>query len=76
MDVKERWAADETTEWVGSNFYCSSCAITFGNNPFQYAHYEENYITNPGAKILIDYQAKSDFNYPIRAYELKYKLGR
>ena len=72
-DVKERWA-DENTEWVGSNFYCASCTVIFGNNPFQYAHYEENYITNPNAKILIDYQAKSDLNYPIGAYELKYKL--
>ena len=74
-DVKERWAA-ETTEWVGSNFGCGSCTITFGNNPFQYTHYEEQYITNPNAKILIDYQAKSDYNYLIGAYELNYKLGK
>ena len=74
-DVKERWAA-ESTEWVGSNFYCSSCSVTFDNNPFQYSHYEEQYITNPNAKILIDYQAKSDLNYPIGAYELKSGLGK
>jgi hypothetical protein len=74
-DVKERWATDNT-EWVGSNFYCSSCTVLFGNNPFQYAHYEENYITNPNAKVLIDYQAKSDLNYPIGAYELKTNLGK
>ena len=75
-DVKERWA-DETTEWVGSNFGCgSSCEITFNNNPFSYTHHEEQYITNPNAKILIDYQAQSQYNFFIAAYELKYGLGK
>ena len=74
-DVKERWA-DETTEWAGSNFGCSSCEITFNNNPFSYSHYEENYITNPNAKILIDYQAQSEYNYKIAAYELHYGQGK
>ena len=70
VDVKEIWA-DETTEWVGSNFYYSSCTITFGNNPFQDARYEEQYIPYPYAKILIDYQAESQYNFLIAAYELK-----
>jgi hypothetical protein len=74
-DVKERWAA-ETTQWVGNNFGCSSCVITFGNNPFSYQHHEENYITNPNVKILIDYEAQSQFNYLIAAHELKYGLGK
>jgi hypothetical protein len=74
-DVKERWA-DETTEWAGSNFGCSSCEISFNNNPFSYSHYEENYLTNPNAKILIDYQAQSEYNYKIAAYELHYGLGK
>ena len=74
-DVKERWA-DETTEWVGNNFGCSSCEITFNNNPFSYVHHEENYVTNPNVKILIDYEAKSEFNYLIAAHELKYGLGK
>ena len=74
-DVKERWA-DETTDWAGSNFGCSSCIITFNNNPFSYTHHEENYLTNPNARILIDYQAQSEYNYLIAAYELQYGLGK
>ena len=74
-DIKERWA-DETTEWAGSNFGCSSCTITFNNNPFSYTHHEENYLTNPNAKILIDYQAQSEYNYLIAAYESQYGLGK
>lgn len=54
-DIKERWA-QETTEWVGSNFGCSSCTVTFHNNPFSYTHHEENYVTNPNVRILIDYE--------------------
>jgi hypothetical protein len=74
-DVKERWA-DETTEWAGSNFGCSSCIINFNNNPFSYTHHEENYLTNPNARILIDYEAQSAYNYFITAYELQYELGK
>lgn len=74
-DVKERWE-DETTEWAGSNFGCSSCVITFNNNPFSYTHHEENYLTNPNSRILIDYQAQSEYNYLIAAYELQYGLGK
>ena len=39
-------------------------------------HHEEQYITNPNAKILIDYQAQSQYNFLIAAYELKYGLGK
>ncbi len=75
-DVRERWAK-ETTEWVGSNFACSTrCEFTFNNNPFSYTHHEENYITNPNVKILIDYEAQSKFNYKIAAHELQYGLGK
>ena len=73
-DVKERWA-DETTEWVGSNFGCSNVTITFNNNPFSYTHHEENYITNPNAKILIDYEAPQSKS-KIAAHELQYGLGK
>jgi hypothetical protein len=31
--------------------------VIFGNNPFNYTHFEENYVTNASAKILIDYNA-------------------
>jgi len=74
-DVKERWS-EETTEWVGSNFGCSSCVINFQNNPFSYVHHEENYVTNPNVKILIDYKAKSEFDYMISAYELLFGKGK
>jgi hypothetical protein len=74
-DIRERWA-DETTEWVGSNFICSQCVITFNNNPFSYTHHEENYVTNPNVKILLDYEAQSKFNFKIAAHELKYGLGK
>jgi hypothetical protein len=73
--VKERWA-DETSEWAGSNFGCSSCIITFNNNPFSYTHHEENYLTNPNSRILIDFRAQSAYNYLIAAYELRSGLGK
>ena len=74
-DIKERWA-DENTEWVGSNYCGNFCQVTFNNNPFSYNHHEEQYITNPNVKILIDYQAQSQSNFLIAAYELKYGLGK
>jgi N,N-dimethylformamidase beta subunit-like, C-terminal/BNR repeat-like domain len=55
--VHERWA-NETTEWVGSIFCrCWEFDIIFGNNPFGYIHNEEQSITNPKAKIILDYNA-------------------
>jgi hypothetical protein len=74
-DIKERWA-DENTEWVGRNYCGNFCHVTFNNNPFSYTHHEEQYITNPNVKILIDYQAQSQSNFLIAAYELKYGLGK
>jgi hypothetical protein len=74
-DIKERWA-DDNTEWVGSNYCGDFCQVTFNNNPFSYNHHEEQYITNPNVKILIDYQAQSQPNFLIAAYELKYGLGK
>ena len=55
-DVRERWS-NENTKWIGSNFLWSdiSAPITFSNNPFNYTHFEENYVTNPAAHILLDY---------------------
>jgi hypothetical protein len=74
-DIKDRWA-DENTEWMGSNYCGNFCQTTFNNNPFSYKHHEEQYITNPNEKILIDYQAQSQYNFLIAAYELKYGLGK
>jgi N,N-dimethylformamidase beta subunit-like, C-terminal len=81
--VDERWAS-ETTEWVGSNYCeCYDVDIRFGNNPFGVRHNEEQYITNPDAKIILDYQAynasKSKFlprDFKIVTYELDYQKGK
>jgi hypothetical protein len=55
--VHERWA-NETTNWVGSVFCdCWQYDIKYGNNPFGYIHNEEQSITNPKAKIILDYNA-------------------
>jgi hypothetical protein len=79
--VAERWAK-ETSQWVGSNYLCYSCDITFANDPFEYQHHEEQYITNPKDKILMDYNA-SLLNYPIplvkpviATYELNFQKGK
>ena len=54
----ERWL-DENKEWMGSNFLDipSWEKVYFRNNPFNYTHTEEQYVTNPDAKILLDYKA-------------------
>jgi hypothetical protein len=78
--VSERWAK-ETSEWVGSNYLCYSCDITFTNDPFEYRHHEEQYITNPHDIILLNYNASLS-NYPIQmrpviaTYELNYEKGK
>jgi hypothetical protein len=78
--VSERWAK-ETSEWVGSNYLCYSCNIRFTNDPFEYRHHEEQYITNPHDIILMNYNASLS-NYPIQTrpvvatYELNYQKGR
>ena len=51
---------DENREWVGSNFLLSDINdnITFVNNPFNYTHFEDNFVNNPNATIIIDYEAR------------------
>ena len=57
--------------------------MIFTNIPFNYTHFEEQYITNPKVKILLNYGAvypdyKRD-GYPkptIAAYELNYQKGK
>jgi hypothetical protein len=78
--VSERWAK-ETSEWVGSNYLCYSCNIRFTNDPFEYRHHEEQYITNPHDIILMNYNASLS-GYPIQTrpviatYELNYQKGK
>jgi N,N-dimethylformamidase beta subunit-like protein len=86
-NINERWE-NETSQWVGSNMACYICNITFANNPFEYKHHEEQFITNPNVKILLDYNAtelnsnkaqdptKFGKNLHIAAYEHDYKKGK
>jgi hypothetical protein len=79
--VGERWL-EENKEWMGSNFldYSSSKPLYFGFNPFNYTHYEEQYLTNPNATVLIDYEAygfpEEYTNATIATYYMDYGLGR
>jgi N,N-dimethylformamidase beta subunit-like protein len=85
--VTERWR-QETSNWIGSNYLCYACKIVFSNNPFGYKHHEEQYITNPTDKILIDYNASIVHSPPfinykppvkkpiIATYSLDYQKGK
>ena len=77
---RERWER-ETSEWVGSNYKCCfSDEFIFRNDPFGITHVEEQAITNPKAKILLDYNATINKPDPgkfvIATYELVYKKGK
>jgi hypothetical protein len=86
--VGERWR-NETSQWVGSNSFCTGCKITFANNPFNYYHREEQYITNPNDTIFLNYNASalspnlnivknatSAHANMIATYELSYEKGK
>lgn len=79
--IAERWF-DENREWMGSNFldYSSAKKLNFTNNPFNYIHSEEQYVTNPKAKILINYKAnglpEEYSNATIATYEMNYGKGK
>lgn len=83
--VDERWA-NESSEWIGSNYLCCyGDTVNFANNPFNYTHNEEQYITNPDAKILLNYNATlikhrnnmTLVSYPkVATYEFDYKNGK
>jgi hypothetical protein len=55
----ERWY-NETKQWVGGNYLINFIAnkVTFSNNPFNYTHFEEQFVNNPKDKIIIDYGIK------------------
>jgi len=78
--IEERWA-NETSQWVGSNYLCCfGDDIIFRNNPFDAKHDEEQYVTNPKVKILLDYNATENEPNPrkfvVATYELDYKKGK
>ena len=69
---------NETFQWVGSNYLCAICHISYINNPFGYIHHEEQYVTIQSDIILLDYPfANSDPSIPkkivVATYKLKYK---
>ncbi len=79
--VNERWIEDNK-QWMGSNFldYSSSKPLYFGFNPFNYTHTEEQYLTNPNATVLINYEAygfpEEYSNATIATYHMDYGKGK
>jgi N,N-dimethylformamidase beta subunit-like, C-terminal len=89
--VGERWY-NETKEWVGGNWLVNSITskISFVNNPFNYTHFEEQFVNNPNDRIIIDYDIKLPPDYSdksplptglkqedirVATYELKFGRG-
>lgn len=58
---RERWI-NENQQWVGSNFMedPQSDDVTFSNNPFNYEHSEEQFVTNPNATIIHDFEVMEE----------------
>ncbi|MGH9879469.1 MAG: hypothetical protein ACRD5H_17700, partial [Nitrososphaerales archaeon] len=60
----------------------TTCTVTFENNPFGYGHREEQYVTNPNAKIILDYKARMEdprfaqLNPVIATYQMNYGKGQ
>jgi hypothetical protein len=79
--IGERWA-NETSQWVGSNYLCDLCVKRFANNPFGYIPHEEQYVTNPNDIILLNYNASLPnknlllLKPVIATYELNYQNGK
>lgn len=80
--VGERWA-NETSQWVGSNYLCYSCPITLAGNAFSYGHHEEQNMTNPNDKVIMNYNAsitkgnsKTQSKALIATYTLNYQKGK
>ena len=70
--VPERWYND-TKDCVGSNYLDIDANVTFTNNPFNYTHFEEQFVNNPNAKILEDYGIKFPKEF-MQLYLTKEKL--
>jgi hypothetical protein len=81
--VSERWKK-ETSQWLGSNYLCYACHIRFLNNPFEYKHHEEQYMTNPNDMVIMNYNAAAtskNYHIPIAkpvvaTYQLNYQKGK
>ncbi len=76
----ERWVK-ENKDWMGSNFLDipSNYKVYFKNNPFNYTHSEEQFVTNPNAKILLNFKAYNltprYSNATVATYEMDYGKG-
>jgi hypothetical protein len=78
--VAERWK-NETSQWLGSNFFPKPTYYTvyFKDMPFNYTHTEEQYISNPNAVILYDYKMFDPLDpglVTVASYEMKYGEGK
>jgi hypothetical protein len=82
--IGERWL-DENKNWTGSNFLDITSnihTIHLNNNPFNYTHGEEQYVTNPHAKILLDYHVSFlthkyvPVNATVATYRMDYGKGK
>jgi hypothetical protein len=77
--VNERWA-NESREWIGSNFLLAWKELHFKDNPFNYKKTEEVNITNSRATILHDFMVfdpnDSLFKGKVASYEMTYGKGK
>jgi hypothetical protein len=73
-------------KWITGNtiYFCCQDKVYFTNNPFNYTHFEENYLNNPKATILLncgarfpeEYLNESHRNSIIATYEMNYGKGK
>jgi len=82
--IGERWL-DENKNWTGSNFLDITSNIHtfhFNYNPFNYTHGEEQYVSNPHAKILLNYHVSFSSHQPVpvnatvATYQMDYGKGK
>jgi len=78
----ERWF-NENKEWIGSNYLRASLGanITFGHNPFNYSHFEENFVNNQDANIIVDYKVNIPETSPylgaaVATYDIIFGKGK
>ena len=75
----ERWK-NETSQWLGSNILPELKASYFKEMPFNYTRNEEQYINNPNAVILYNYNltgpVDQGLNYTVASYEMNYGKGK
>ena len=85
--VHEKWY-NESKIWTGGNYLVNTIEsnVTFTNNPFNYTHFEEQFVNNAKDKLMINYgikfQPKAYFNDPslwqkqVGTFSLAYGKGK